>query len=73
MDAASTATRLEPLVMRRHGVWCCDQQHKCKWQGFALHQGLSWGTIPDESNVWRQWHDRECGGKLIQIVEPESA
>lgn len=52
------------------GVWCCEREHQCKWQCFALHRGLAWGTIPNEHNVWRQWHDRECGGQLIQLLEP---
>jgi hypothetical protein len=54
----------------KSGVWCCEKQHKCKWQGFALHQGLAWGTFPT-AGEWRKWHDLECGGKLIQLVEPE--
>ena len=59
------------LASAPQGIWCCEQQHKCKWQGFALHHGLSWGTIPHDSNTWRQWHSRECGGALIQLVEPK--
>lgn len=49
-------------------VWCCERQHNCKWQGFVLHRGLAWGTVPGETNLWRQRHDLECGGKLIQLV-----
>jgi len=50
------------------GVWCCEYRHKCKWQGFALHQGLAWGSKEYALRAWRTWHDRECGGKLIQLV-----
>jgi len=53
------------------GVWCCENKSACKWQGYALHQGLGWGTIPPETNEWRMWHNRECGGKLIQLVPPQ--
>ena len=51
-------------------VWCCAKKARCKWQGFALHQGLAWGTVPPPSNTWRQWHDRECGGELVQLLAP---
>ena len=54
------------------GVWCCERRYQCKWQGFALHAGLAWGEIPSENNAWRQWHDRECGGQLIQLIQPNS-
>jgi len=64
--------RLDLRVMRIQGVWCCEKQHKCTWQGFALYHGLAWGTVPNEFNVWKQRHDTECGGKLIQLVEPSS-
>lgn len=57
---------LDRLVMP--GVWCCEHRAECKWQGFALHQGLSWGIIPEHSQ-WREWHDRECGGRLIQLID----
>jgi len=57
---------LDRLVMP--GVWCCEHRAKCKWQGFALHQGLSWGAIP-EHGQWREWHNRECGGRLIQLID----
>jgi hypothetical protein len=50
-----------------YNIWYCTRKHKCKWQAFAMCQGLAWGVIPDKSNKWRQWHDRECDGKLIQV------
>lgn len=53
-------------------VWCCEHRFKCKWQGFMLHQGLGWGTIPNETDEWRKWHDRECGGRLIQLVNTKT-
>ena len=52
-------------------VWCCEHRYKCKWQAFALYQGLAWGTILPETNEWRKWHDKECGGRLIQLIEKE--
>ena len=56
--------------MEHPGVWCCEHRFNCNWQGINLHQGLGWGTIPPEHSVFRKWHDKECGGKLIQLVEP---
>lgn len=48
-------------------IWYCSEKAKCKWQCFALHQGLGWGEIPSKDNKWRQWHDKTCKGELIQI------
>ncbi len=53
---------------KMNNVWCCEKKYECKWQGFALHQGLAWGKIPPKTNMWRLWHDRECGGRLIQLL-----
>jgi hypothetical protein len=50
------------------GVWCCERKSKCKWQCFALHQGLSWGTCGSPQTEWITAHQRECGGKLIQLL-----
>ena len=46
----------------------CEHKHKCKWQGFHFHQGLAWGEIP-KAGSWLEWHERECGGRLIPIYE----
>lgn len=51
-------------------VWCCERKERCRWQGFALNQGLGWGTVR-KSGAWREWHDRECGGRLIQLTGPD--
>lgn len=51
------------------GVWCCERMAFCRWQGYELSFGLAWGRVEDCSPTWREWHDRECGGKLIQLVE----
>lgn len=56
--------------MEHNGVWCCEREANCKWQCFVLYKGLGWGTIPGKDEPWRKMHDRECGGKLIQLVEP---
>ena len=56
------------IDMDQFEVWCCERKSQCKWQGFALHQGLGWGTIPPVTDEWRKWHDRECGGRLLQLV-----
>jgi hypothetical protein len=47
----------------------CEKLHQCKWQGFKLHQGLGWGAVPGENDPWRVWHDKECGGKLIELYD----
>lgn len=54
------------------GVWCCEHRWRCKWQGARLSGGLAWGNILESlsKNDWRAWHDRMCGGRLIQLVEP---
>jgi len=52
------------------GVWCCTEQHRCKWQGFALHQGLAWGQHLSVNPAWQAFHDGECEGKLIQLLQP---
>lgn len=55
------------------GVWCCEHKTRCKWQGFALHQGLAWGKVPEKFEGYRDWrsvHDEECGGELIQLIPP---
>lgn len=56
--------------MKHPGVWCCSERSKCKWQAFALHKGLAWGVVPEKYEVWRATHDKECGGKLIQLLPP---
>lgn len=61
---------VDRVVMRHGGVFCCQHKDRCGWQGFVLHQGLGWGTIPHELNPWRQAHDQMCGGSLIQLVQP---
>ena len=48
--------------------WYCEKKWNCKWQGFALHHGIAWGIIPPKTNIWRQWHEQNCGGKLIQLI-----
>lgn len=45
----------------------CEHRHQCKWQCLALHQGLGWGRIENTLSAWREWHRRECGGRLIHL------
>lgn len=49
------------------GVWCCSNKGQCTWKGFVLNRGISWGTI---TPAWKRWHDRECEGNLIQLLQP---
>lgn len=54
------------------GVWCCTEKSQCQWQGFALHQGLAWGTTNGPTREWRDLHDVNCRGRLIQLIPPQS-
>lgn len=54
----------EPVPM----AFYCEYQHKCKWQGFALYQGFSWGPIKSALSGWRERHDANCGGRLIELA-----
>jgi len=53
------------------GVWCCTEKTRCRWQGVRLHQGLAWGTVPPLADTWRQYHDRNCCGVLVQLIAPD--
>lgn len=54
------------------GLFVCERKHKCKWQGFRMRDGLGFGVIPHQSDAWRNRHDSECRGRLIQLIEPNS-
>jgi hypothetical protein len=59
-------------------IWFCERKHQCKWQCFALNGGIAFGEIPiyRGDNSWFKWHEKECGGKLIQIntlIQPKVA
>lgn len=60
----------ESTAFTHRGVWCCEKRWECKWQCYALHQGLSWGTVPLPTEPWAEWHKRECGGLLMQLIPP---
>ncbi len=63
-------TREIPAVSE---AFYCERKHLCRWQCFALHQGLGWGPIPPSTNPWRVWHDKECGGRLLRLIaEPRA-
>lgn len=53
------------------GVWGCTRREKCTWQCYALHHGLSWGTVPPTADTWRKWHKKRCHGDLVQLIPPE--
>ncbi len=59
--------------MMHEGVWCCEHKSKCKWQGFALHKGLAWGSPELSLPEWREWHEKQCGGNLIQLLPASAA
>ena len=47
----------------------CERGTKCKWKCFALdYQGYGHGRIEDYLPAWKEWHEKECGGRLIQAV-----
>ena len=56
-------------------IFYCEKKEKCKWKAFALEfHGVGFGKIENTTYEWRQWHEKECGGKLIQaeIIETEA-
>jgi hypothetical protein len=54
------------------GIWGCRRGNQCKWKGRKLSSdGIALGIVPHEADTWRQWHERTCGGELVQIVEKE--
>ena len=56
----------------KQGIWGCRLGSWCQWKGFALSKdGIAIGTVPHETNEWRKWHERECGGELVQVLEKE--
>jgi 3-mercaptopyruvate sulfurtransferase SseA len=47
----------------------CEHGTKCKWKCFALdYEGYGHGRIENYLPAWKEWHEKECGGKLIQAV-----
>ena len=47
----------------------CEHKSKCKWKGFALDgNGYGIGRVENYLQAWKDWHEKECGGKLIQAV-----
>jgi hypothetical protein len=47
----------------------CEHKSKCKWKGFALDgNGYGIGKVENYLQEWKDWHEKECGGKLIQAV-----
>lgn len=56
------------------GIWGCRRGCCCKWKGMLLSSdGIAIGTVPPETDTWRQWHVRKCGAELVQILEKEQA
>ena len=54
------------------GIWGCRRGLKCKWKGLALSaNGIEIGTVRPPGNAWREEHDRQCGGELVQILQPK--
>ncbi len=66
-----TTSRGEGEMKEHPGVWCCERKHDCKWQGFALFRGLAWGKKEGPLDEWTKYHSEYCGGKLIQLLEPQ--
>ena len=51
----------------------CERGRDCKWKCFALdYEGYGHGKLQNYLTEWREWHEKQCGGKLIQaeIVLP---
>ena len=71
-DGARLAPRTCSAGFEHSGVWCCTEKSQCKWQGFALHQGLAWGTANGTPPAWRDRHNANCRGRLIQLILPNA-
>ena len=54
-------------MIERDGI-ICEKESKCKWKCFALDKsGFAFGTVSDFAGAWMEWHEKECGGKLIPV------
>lgn len=43
----------------------CEHKHRCKWPGV---RGMpAFGPVSDCISAWVEWHERECGGRLISL------
>ena len=48
-------------------VYACEKGRKCKWKAFhASYYSLTEGKIKNSTSEWREWHEKKCGGRLIQ-------
>jgi hypothetical protein len=48
-------------------IFWCENKDRCKWKCFATdHDGFGIGRIENTLPLWREWHEKICGGKLIQ-------
>jgi len=46
----------------------CERRNDCKWKCFALDKnGFTFGKIEDTLSAWKEWHQKQCGGKLIPV------
>lgn len=66
------AGRTGSVDFQHSGVWCCTEKSKCQWQGFALNQGLAWGTTDGPTTMWIERHKENCRGRLVQLVPPNA-
>ena len=54
-------------TLRETPVIRCEHGANCKWKCFALdYYGNGIGTLKNYEGAWKEWHEKQCGGKLIQ-------
>ena len=55
-------------------IYYCEKKNKCQWKAFALNaDGMSLGRVENALPAWREWHEKMCGGKLVQAEIVEKA
>ena len=59
-------------MIQHPGVWCCEHKEQCRFQGLRLSLGLGWGKVPEPPDAFLRLHERYCGGRLIQLVQPSA-
>ena len=67
-SVAANNAKWREKIERGERIFYCTEKEKCKWQGFALNHGLSWGTSKNTTTQWQEWHTKECKGKLIECA-----
>jgi hypothetical protein len=49
-------------------IYTCTEGFNCKWQGFGMLRGVGAGLIANTTPEWRERHEQQCPGQLIQVT-----